>query len=325
MFKNIKIFLSSKKSIILLYLLNTILLISFYNLYQDQRQILLYPFILSFFVLFIYLILSYGHFLRLKEALDDYVYDGKNNAFTMTPYEKIFMDKFDEMKDLLEEKNSKLNNEFVEEKRFISQWIHNMKNKINILRFLADHEPSIKVEIDKLSNLLDMALNYLRAHEFYNDFIIEPLNLQMEVKNILNQMKENFIYGSCFPKITCRVKDGIIYSDRKWHNFVLEQILLNSIKYSKRKPTSLIECIIDENEFGYDLIIKDQGIGINAFDLNKVFQAFFTGENGRHEKNASGIGLYISKKVLDHLNHSISIESKENVGTEVKLTYITRM
>ena len=117
--------------------------------------------------------------------------------------------------------------------------------------------------------------------------------------------------------------DGIIFSDIKWIEFILNQIIGNAIKYCKVKG-GIIKIYSIENKNNIVLNIEDNGIGIIDRDLNRVFEKGFTGENGRIFGKSTGIGLYLCKKLCGKLGLGINIESKANVGTNVKLIFPIR-
>jgi len=96
----------------------------------------------------------------------------------------------------------------------------------------------------------------------------------------------------------------------------------NSIKYKdKTKAESYIKISAAEDKKCVVLEILDNGIGINASDLPRVFDKSFTGENGREFSKATGMGLYIVKKLCDKLGHAITIESVKGEYTRVKITF----
>ena len=103
-----------------------------------------------------------------------------------------------------------------------------------------------------------------------------------------------------------------VLTDEKWLVFVLEQLLSNAIKYTNKG------CI---HIYGYHstLYIEDTGIGIYPSDLPRLFEKGFTGFNGRTDKQASGLGLYLCKSIMNKLSHNIEIESQVNIGTKVIL------
>ena len=100
----------------------------------------------------------------------------------------------------------------------------------------------------------------------------------------------------------------MVLTDEKWLSFVLEQLLSNALKYT---PGGEISIFWQEPD---TLVIRDTGIGIAPEDLPRIFEKGFTGYNGRSDKKASGIGLYLCKRVCDRLGHGISIASARERG-----------
>ncbi|MDZ4957196.1 sensor histidine kinase, partial [Clostridium perfringens] len=111
-----------------------------------------------------------------------------------------------------------------------------------------------------------------------------------------------------------------IYSDAKWIKFILEQLIVNGIIYSKGVGKELIRRADEDAEF-VRLNVIDEGIGINKIDIKRVFDPFFTGENGRKFGESTGMGLYIVKKVCDKLDHKVVIGSKIGCGTTVTVMF----
>jgi signal transduction histidine kinase len=115
----------------------------------------------------------------------------------------------------------------------------------------------------------------------------------------------------------------MVHSDAKWIRFVLVQLLSNAIKYSSGSHGQKVTIQAYESARSIILEVKDHGVGIPKSDLNRVFQPFFTGENGRHFKESTGMGLYIVKDVLTRMNHRIDLVSVQGEGTTVTITFET--
>ena len=111
-----------------------------------------------------------------------------------------------------------------------------------------------------------------------------------------------------------------VYTDSKWLEFILNQIINNSIKY-KKKDNSYIKIYLEEKEDVVTLIIEDNGIGIPKSDIKQVFDKTFTGNNGRNNRTSTGMGLYIAKNLCNKLGHKIEIESIENKYTKVLISF----
>ena len=105
--------------------------------------------------------------------------------------------------------------------------------------------------------------------------------------------------------------------------FIINQIVQNSIKYTKVKDSRKREILVSQSSEGQKLVLSfyDNGVGIDSRDLANVFKAFFTGGNGRLYSESTGMGLYLTKEVLDNLGHSISIESEKGLYTRVNIVF----
>ena len=112
-----------------------------------------------------------------------------------------------------------------------------------------------------------------------------------------------------------------VYTDSKWATFIINQIIQNSIKYSRR-DNKKIEIWSKTKNDKVILYIKDNGIGINQGELTRVFDRGFTGDNGRIiGKKSTGIGLYLCKKLCDKLGLGIELNSEKEIGTEVRIIF----
>lgn len=227
---------------------------------------------------------------------------------------------------------SKLNDEysnklnvFYEEKKdfsdFINYWVHEIKTPIAASKLILRSESKTQDEIqdimeDKINsieNYVEQALYYLRADNFSSDYFIGEININQFINNIIKKNAKLFI--SKRIKIKLDNLEFTVHSDIKWLNFIVEQILLNAIKYTDNNGIIKIYGYSDELEQG--IIVEDNGIGIKQEDIKRVFDKGFTGYNGRENLKATGIGLYLSKKLSNKLGHDISIESVFSEYTKV--------
>ena len=218
---------------------------------------------------------------------------------------------------------------------FNNRWIHQMKTPISVIKLILENEKdknideatkksyeSIEEEMEKLSNGLEMALYTLRVNDFEQDFKVEEINILDVVRNIINENKNAFIVNSIYPKIISN-EDIVVKTDKKWIKFIVGQIISNSIKYSKVKKSKDKSIVINIHKEDDKVIlsIKDNGVGIPSQDLERVFNPFFTGENGRVYSESTGMGLYLSKDICNRLGHGIDIESTEGIGTTVNIVF----
>ena len=224
------------------------------------------------------------------------------------------------------------------DRRFLSLWIHNMKTPVTVTDLLLQRMErqdidtvtgvmELKEENKKLLSSLDNVLNMIRLEDFAKDYVPETINLFDEITSIINKNKSLFIYSRVFPKIICDLERSDILSDRKWNELMINQLISNSVKYSKDEQGEAkdIYFMIEKNEDRISLTIKDEGIGIPEHDIGKVCEPFFTGDNGRKGYQSSGIGLYFCKEVCKLLGHSLEITSEVGKGTAVKISYLAKL
>lgn len=170
-------------------------------------------------------------------------------------------------------------------------------------------------ELFKIESYVEMALNYLRFEEMSNDLVLERNSLEQLVRQVVKKYAAIFIYNHI--SIQLEHLDYTVLTDEKWFCFVLEQILSNALKYTKQGS---VKISAEETENGLQIFVKDTGIGIKREDLPRIFEKGFTGYNGRMDKKASGLGLYLCKGVCEKLGHEIRVVSEEGEGTTVILT-----
>ncbi|MGM1050651.1 MAG: sensor histidine kinase [Bacillota bacterium] len=209
---------------------------------------------------------------------------------------------------------------------FMNQWVHQMKTPLSVIEMITQEDDndsfrSISEESDRLRRGLDMVLYMSRLETFEQDFSVEPVSLQQLVKEAVHENKRYFIHSHVYPEVL--VDPGIVVqTDFKWLRFILLQLLSNAIKYSAGSGQKVtISAFKTLNGREIRLEVRDRGIGIPKSDLTRVFNPFYTGENGRKLKESTGMGLYLVKEVVQKLNHSIELESEVGKGTVVRLIF----
>ena len=217
-------------------------------------------------------------------------------------------------------------NKMNEHQTFMYEWVHQMKTPLSIMELMIADENLDKIslleETDKIKEGLNLALNMARLDSFNQDFIVEQVDLRKIAIEVMNEQKRHLIRNEIFPKVTIS-ENLMIETDKKWLNFCLTQIILNSIKYTDLTENRLL-IFSEETESEVKVSVKDYGIGISAVDLPRVFHPFFTGKTGRITQEATGMGLYLTKQVCQKLTHSITIESEINEGTQVTIHFQKR-
>ena len=158
----------------------------------------------------------------------------------------------------------------------------------------------------------------MRSENTEKDFAISEIDLKEVVRNVSIKNKDDLLENNVLFETDLKAKN--VNTDKKWLEFILNQIINNSIKYKKDKE-SIIKIESSETKDKVILKIYDNGIGIPEKDLKRVFEKSFTGTNGRNKAKSTGMGLYIIKNLCNKLGHKIYIESEENKYTKVILEF----
>ncbi|NVY96274.1 sensor histidine kinase [Lactobacillus sp. DCY120] len=201
---------------------------------------------------------------------------------------------------------------------YLTLWSHEMKTPLTSLLMLAENNATVASEevsekIELVNYQLKQLLTFDRLDDFNHDLVFEKIDLFPCLKRVIQENAAFFLAHKVRPQIAdSPVK---ILTDAKWLAFILEQVLINAVKYSSKKGLIQIEFRDDT------LTITDHGIGIAASDLPRVFEPGFTGSNGRTHGEATGMGLYMTQRIAKILDIKIEISSTENVGTKVKLRF----
>ena len=170
----------------------------------------------------------------------------------------------------------------------------------------------------RVEGFIEQALYYARSNDVSKDYIIKEFDLRSVVMKAVKSNSRDFINRKI--KLNIKDIDGTIFSDAKWVEFIVNQIIINAVKFSK-SGSGEVSIYSKVNENNIILTIEDNGVGINEKDIDRVFEKGFTGDNGRKFGKSTGIGLYLCKKLCEKLGIGISLDSKENEGTKVNIIF----
>lgn len=323
-----KLFLKHNKGYIIIYFLSLALTIIYSNLngfigLNETMYILMF----NTFILLCFLVFRYYKNRQLYRLLEDGVTD-LNDVFLDFGASDLSQSISQALKNLHSlyeaqiQKGDKLHKEHL---RFINQWVHQMKTPLSVIQLILqefegeERYDNMQDEVNKLKEGLRMVLYFARLDSFQKDFLVERVPLKQLVRDIVNEEKKIFIRNRIMPRVEID-EDIEVYSDAKWLKFMLGQLIINGVKYSKGKGKELI-INASENEKEIRLNVIDKGVGIPVKDIKRVFDPFFTGENGRKYGESTGMGLYITKEVSKNLGHQVEIESTVNEGTIVTIKF----
>ncbi|MFQ9013295.1 MAG: sensor histidine kinase [Lacrimispora saccharolytica] len=258
---------------------------------------------------------------ELAKAKEDILYT-EELPKAETVIEKEYQEIVAELKKKMSELEEKDQSSYREMIEYYTMWAHQIKTPIAAMRLLLQQEESDKnrellSELFKIEQYVLMVLQYLRLGSESNDLVLKRQSLDDIIRQAVKKYAPLFIRKKLtlvYTPVNCQV-----LTDEKWLEFVLEQILSNAIKYTKRGSVAIY---MDE-QAEKTLVIADTGIGIAAEDIPRVFEKGYTGGNGRYEMSSTGIGLYLCRRALNRLSHTIRIESELGQGTRVYINLET--
>lgn len=209
-------------------------------------------------------------------------------------------------------------------KNYIEMWIHEVKIPLSSLTLMAhnhkdQYDKKLLEQLKRIEDYLDQVLYYVRSENASMDYLIKEVSLDKIISEVALKSKDNLLENKI--DLLVQPTNSFVYTDLKWLEFILNQIINNSIKYKKSTKGSYIKIFHQEDEDKITLTIEDNGIGIPKRDIPKVFNKSFTGYNGRIKSSSTGMGLFIAKNLCTKLGHQISLESKEGEYTKVLIIF----
>lgn len=199
---------------------------------------------------------------------------------------------------------------------YYTTWVHQIKTPIASMRLRLQAEDSqlaraLTEDLFRIEQYVEMVLTYLRLGSDSTDYVFKEQDLDRLIKSSLRKFASQFIGKGL--KLNYEETEVKVLTDEKWLAFVIEQLLSNALKYTEKGGITIE---VSEKKV---LSIRDTGFGIAAEDLPRIFEKGYTGYRGREDKHASGIGLFLCKKICDNLGVKIWAKSQEGEGTTMFL------
>ena len=306
-------YIRSKLKIIIIFVVIAGIFASSYLLFDMPAVTVLYPLILSIVILIIIgtadLIITAG---RHKKLVQNEI------PSTNDLIEKDYQDIINKLKDEEELSRRKASSDYNNMVEYYTVWAHQIKTPIASMRLQIQSEDSelsrrLDGDLNRIEAYVEMVLTFLRLDSDSTDYVIREISLDDVIRPAIRKFSRDFIS----KKLTMDFEptEATVLSDEKWLSFVIEQVISNAVKYTS---SGGIRIYMAESDV---LCIEDTGIGISAEDLPRIFENGYTGFNGREDKRASGIGLYLCKRVCDNLGHKINAESEPGAGTKIMIGF----
>lgn len=314
---------------ITIYLVTLIILFLFFRILKLSTE----AFICTYIILFLYgILLFFYNYNRKRKFYNELTKQLENldKKYIITELiEKpdflegqIFYNSLYEINKTMNEEIKKYKLSLEEFKEYIEMWVHEVKLPLSSILLMTYKKDDISKVIEptkRIENFVEQVLYYARSENAEKDYIIKECDLKEIINKVIKKNKEIFILEKIEIKLE-NLDNKKVLSDSKWLEFIINQIISNSLKYVD-KEKSVITITTSETEKNTVLKIQDNGIGIPKSDIKKVFNKSFTGENGRKIQTSTGMGLYIAKQLCEKLGHKIEIESEQNKYTSVFITF----
>lgn len=290
------------------------------SLYHTLSEAITYATILSLSFLFIYFLFDFYHFYKkttqlqyVQELPQVYMSDLPLPSSSIEEQYQQLLEKIDDLHKQLETKRDHQYDEMI---NYFTLWVHQIKTPISALRLLIQSQElsqnELFIQILKIEQYVDMVLHYIKVSHMESDLKLKYYDLENMINEVIKKQATFFIHKKI--KLVLHPIERKILTDEKWMSFVIEQVLSNALKYTKEGSITIYE----KDEVLY---IQDTGIGIKEEDLPRLFERGFTGYNGRLDKKASGLGLYLCQQIIKNLGYSMEIRSTLGKGTLVCIDF----
>ena len=198
---------------------------------------------------------------------------------------------------------------------YYTMWVHQIKTPIAAMGLMLQEDPSqrgreLEAELFRVERYVELVLSYLRLGGSATDYLIREQPLDPILRQAVRRYAPLFIRGKV--SLELRETELRVLTDEKWLQLVVEQVLSNAVKYT---PGGRVTVWTEGNW----LMVEDNGVGIAPEDLPRIFDRGFTGCNGRMDKRATGIGLYLCRQICRRLGHTIAVDSEPGRGTRVTI------
>ena len=291
-------------------------------LYRLPLAAMVYPLLLTLLIGICFLAADFCHELRIHRQLSFLKKQTADAADNLPAPESIVEEDDHELLLLLRKQLSALDSEnkkrFEQTVDYYTVWAHQIKTPIASMRLTLQQEDSpsarrLLSDLSRIEQYVEMVMAFLRLDSRDSDFVFREYPLDALIKRSVRRFSSEFIARKI--ALDYEPTDEVLITDEKWFCFVLEQLLSNALKYTKRGQIRLYSLA------PHTLCVEDTGIGIAPEDLPRIFEKGYTGQNGRRDLRASGIGLYLCRRVCGALGITLSASSEPNVGTVMTLCW----
>lgn len=308
MFKD---YLKSRINVIILMIIVEGVFASSYFLFDMPAVTVLYPLILSTSALIVAGVIDFVFTFNKHRKLTQ-----NEISASSDPIEKDYQEIIRKLKEEEAYSRQKTTSDYNNMVEYYTVWAHQIKTPIASMRLQIQSEDTesarkLMGDLNRIEAYVEMVLTFLRLDSDSTDYLIKEYDLDEIIRPAIRKFSREFILKKL--KLEYEPIEFKTITDSKWLSFIIEQVISNAVKYTSE---GYVRIYMSEPGI---LCIEDTGVGISEEDLPRIFENGYTGFNGREDKRASGIGLYLCKRISDNLGHKIYAESKVGEGTKIFL------
>lgn len=313
-------YIKQKSKILLIILLFCIIFAIVFYLYKLPVEAVIYPSLLCILFGTILIVLDFAKIKRRHKILEKLgnmpsaMIDELPSVSNINDYgyQRIIRSLQKEISQLEADSNNRFN-DMVD---YYTVWAHQIKTPIASMRLTLQNEDTplsrkLLSDLFRIEQYVEMIMAFLRLDSTSSDYVFKEHNIDTIIRQAVKKYANEFIDRKI--SLVYNPINYTVVTDDKWLSFVIEQILSNALKYTRKGS---IKIYMNENMM---LCIEDTGIGIAPEDLPRIFEKGYTGYNGRNDKKASGLGLYLCKRICKNLDTGITVLSEIDKGTIARI------
>lgn len=308
-------YIGYRKALFLFYLVSDVLVISFWALNGTPGEDIRYSVLLGLLALVLVTGLDLFSMLRRLRALleirahlnefEQELPEGGNRI------ERLYCEIADGYLTRARQEKEELSMSHRSTISYFTLWMHQIKTPIAAMRLLLQSpeldRTLLNRQLFEVERYAELAMHYVRSADISSDLVLVRCELEPVVRESIRKYAPLFIAKG----LTAEVGEIALapLTDAKWFAFVFEQLLSNAVKYTHNGG---IRVYVDNGA----LVLEDTGCGIRPEDMPRVFEKGYTGYNGRLDKRASGIGLFLARRVSNALRLRLELTSAPGKGTK---------
>ena len=313
-------FIKSKRTAVFTFLIFALIFAAAFLLSGLPIAAVIYPSLLCALLGIIILIAEFFKFRKKYNILERIKQMTAATVSGLPSADSIIEDQYHGIIANLKSETAKIENDsavkFRDMTEYYSVWAHQIKTPIASMKLTLQNEDSalarkLNSDLFRIEQYVEMVLAFLRLDSSSSDYLFKEYDVDGIVRQSVKKFASDFIGRKI--RLEYEPLNERVITDEKWLSFVIEQILSNSLKYTR---DGSIKIYMDEP---HRLCITDTGIGIAPEDLPRIFENGYTGFNGRVDKSASGIGLYLCRRICENLGIEITAQSELGTGTTIRL------